>query len=117
MGSKAVCIINNVGAAVELPFDGAVATGFCVGILVYIRNITAMETGYLLLGFAVSFVPVNIYLLMLLNKWDFVSDTSWVLGGMQCILYYGIIFSVEQIAMGVITRTIWEKQYKPAPEA
>ncbi len=75
------------------------------------------ENLWMFISVAVSFIPVNIYLLMLLNEWDLVSSTSWILGGMQCVLYYGIVFSVEQIVMGVITRAIWKKQYKPAPEA
>lgn len=61
---------------------------------------------------AVTSVPINIYVLIQLHKLDMIFDSFFILGIFRCVLYYCILFSIEEIVMGVITRLLWKKQYK-----
>jgi len=61
---------------------------------------------------AVTSIPINIYVLIQLHRLDMLFDSFFILGIFRCVLYYCILFSIEEIVMGVITRLIWKKQYK-----
>jgi len=70
------------------------------------------ENLWMFIFVAISSIPLNIYILTLVNEWELLFGTIFVLGILRCILYYAILFSVEEIIMGVITRLIWRRQYK-----
>lgn len=70
------------------------------------------ENLWMFIFVAISSVPLNIYILTFVNEWELLFGTIFVLGILKCILYYVILFSVEEIIFGVITRLIWRKQYK-----
>ena len=70
------------------------------------------ESIWMFIVVALSSVPLNVYILTLLNGLGFIFGISAFLGILRCILYYSILFSVEQLIMGVITRIIWKRQYK-----
>ena len=70
------------------------------------------ETVWMFTVVAFSSVPINIYILLLMNKLGVLFGSMPILGVLRCILYYAVLLSVEEIVMGVVTRLIWRKQYK-----
>ena len=61
---------------------------------------------------AMSYIPLNIYLLYLMHGWGLLFNSFLILGIFRCVLYYTILLSMEEVVMGVITRFLWRKQYK-----
>lgn len=57
-----------------------------------------------------STAPFNLYVLRALNDFSSFFDNSFLLGLIECVVYYAIMFSIEEIAMGVVTRFFWRKQ-------
>lgn len=60
----------------------------------------------------VSSIPLNLYILRLMNEWELIFGSMLILGILRCILYYIVILSVEEVIMGIFTRLIWKKQYR-----
>ena len=60
----------------------------------------------------ITSIPINFYILLQLHKLNMIFNSFYVLGILRCVLYYCILFSVEEIIMGVLTRMIWEKCIK-----
>lgn len=78
------------------------------------------ENVWMFLLVACSFIPVNIYLLVLIliNEYAHSVNISFfeiLVSILDCILYYTVMFGVEQIVMGSITRLIWKKQKRFIP--
>ncbi len=59
-----------------------------------------------------SFIPVNVLIMIIMDKLGMLLHPMFILSLCRCIFYYAMLFSVEEIVMGVITRAIWKKQYK-----
>lgn len=59
-----------------------------------------------------SFVPFNIYALSTVNSAVSLFSHNFLLGLIECVLYYITLLSMEEIVMGVITRFFWRKQKK-----
>lgn len=70
------------------------------------------ENVWMFIVVAISSIPLNIYILALINECGFLFGSMFLLGILRCISYYSILFSVEEVIMGVITRMIWRRQYK-----
>lgn len=60
---------------------------------------------------AITMIPVNIYILIKLDLYDY-SGASILRTVMWCILILGILTAVEEIVLGLITRLIWNRQYR-----
>lgn len=62
---------------------------------------------------ALSAIPVNVKLILFLEKFGGVFFPSLLpFALLRGVLYYCILFAVEEIIMGVITRLIWKRQKK-----
>ena len=61
---------------------------------------------------SVTTLPINLRLLAE-AAWgiDFF-DENPVLGVVRCLVFLGILFSAEQLVMGLLTRLIWQRQRK-----
>lgn len=70
------------------------------------------ENVWMFVFVAISSIPINFYIMLLLNEWDLLFTSFFALGVLRCILYYLVLFSMEEIIMGITTRVIWRKQYK-----
>lgn len=57
-----------------------------------------------------SFIPFNVYALSVLNSVVSLFGNGVLLGLIECALYYMMLLSIEEIAMGVVTRFFWRKQ-------
>lgn len=70
------------------------------------------ESLYMFLLVAIAGLPINIRLSFWLIYEEFISLDFFV-GDILLYLVFGcVLFSVEEIVFGVITRLIWKKQYK-----
>ena len=65
---------------------------------------------FVMVGF--SSMPINIYILKILNDINIISSSYLLLNIFRFALYYIVLLSVEEVIMGVLTRSIWRKQYK-----
>lgn len=70
------------------------------------------ENVWMFILVAVTSIPINIFILLQLNRIDMLFNSLFVLGVLRCVLYYSVLFSIEEIIMGLITRLLWKKQYK-----
>lgn len=70
------------------------------------------ESVWMFLLVAISSIPINVCVLIFANEQNYLFDSIFLLGVLRIIIYYSVLFSLEEIAMGVITRLIWKKQYK-----
>lgn len=70
------------------------------------------ENLWMFILLAIGSVPVNI--LMIYNSifLGLLADSSLLLKVLWGVLSYCVVFSIEEIVFGVITRAIWRKQYK-----
>lgn len=67
------------------------------------------ESLWMLFLVSISFIPVNTYILILFfDLFQSFLPLSIIIG----FLLYSILFSTEQIIMGVITRILWRRQIK-----
>lgn len=70
------------------------------------------ESLYMFILVAIAGLPVNIKLSFWLMSEDYI-NSGFVIGNVLWLpLLCCIFFSVEEIAFGIITRTIWRRQYK-----
>lgn len=81
-------------------------------ILKFIPVFKGYESVWMFIFVSISSIPLNVYILSLINEWGFLFDTILFLGILRAVLYYAVLFSIEQIIMGVVTRIVWKKQYK-----
>lgn len=81
-------------------------------ILKFIPVFKGYESVWMFIFVSISSIPLNVYILSLINEWGFLFDTILFLGILRTVLYYAVLFSIEQIIMGVVTRIVWKKQYK-----
>jgi len=70
------------------------------------------ENVWMFILVAVTSIPINIFILLQLNQIDMLFNSLFILGVLRCVLYYSVLFSIEEIIMGIITRLLWKKQYK-----
>ncbi len=71
------------------------------------------ENLWMFVTVALSAVPVNVKLLLFLGEFGGVFFPALLpFAILRGVLYYCILFAVEEIIMGVITRLIWKKQKK-----
>lgn len=57
-------------------------------------------------------IPLNIHLLKLLSDFSLFEYNSKFASAFGYFVIYAIIFAIEQIALGIITRLFFRKQYK-----
>jgi len=81
-------------------------------IIKFVPVFKGKENVWMFVFVAISSIPINFYIMLLLNKWDLLFTSFFALGVLRCILYYLVLFSMEEIIMGITTRVIWRKQYK-----
>lgn len=60
---------------------------------------------------AFSTIPVNVYLIILLKETG-LFYSFFFLNVLKGILCYIMLFCIEEIFMGIVTRCIWKRQYK-----
>lgn len=70
------------------------------------------ENVWMFVMVAISSIPLNLLILFYMNDFGMLFDSMFILGVFRCILYYAILFSMEQIIMGVLSRIICRRQYK-----
>ena len=68
------------------------------------------ENVWMFIFVGISSIPLNVYVLTLMNDHELIFEPMFVLGILRCILYYSVLFSIEEIIMGIVTRLIWRKQ-------
>lgn len=81
-------------------------------IIKFVPVFKGKENVWMFVFVAISSIPINFYIMLLLNEWDLLFTSFFALGVLRCILYYLVLFSMEEIIMGITTRVIWRKQYK-----
>lgn len=81
-------------------------------IIKFVPLFKGKENVWMFVFVAISSIPINFYIMLLLNEWDLLFTSFFALGVLRCILYYLVLFSMEEIIMGITTRVIWRKQYK-----
>lgn len=81
-------------------------------IIKFVPVFKGKENVWMFVFVAISSIPINFYIMLLLNEWDLLFTSFFALGVLRCILYYLVLFSMEEIIMGITTRMIWRKQYK-----
>ena len=81
-------------------------------ILKVVPSFKGRENVWMFIFVAVSSIPLNIYVLILVNKWGFLFGSMFILGILRSVLFYVMLLSFEEIVMGVVTRLIWKRQYK-----
>ena len=69
------------------------------------------ENIWMFLMVAVSSIPINIYVLYLLNDFGIIFESIFFVGILRCLYYYSALLCLQEIIMGIITRIIWKKQY------
>jgi len=69
------------------------------------------ENIWMFLMVAVSSIPINIYVLYLLNDFGIIFESIFFVGILRCLYYYAALLCSQEIIMGIITRIIWKKQY------
>lgn len=90
---------------------GAVVVQFLL--LLLVPAFKGRESVWMFLFVAISSIPINAYILFFMNEQGYLFDDSFfILGIFRTILYGSVLFSMEEIVMGVITRLIWKKQYE-----
>lgn len=70
------------------------------------------ENIWMFLLVAVSGIPVNIVLIRWLLGLSVFETHFFVLAFFRSVALYLILFSMEELILGVVTRMIWKKQYK-----
>lgn len=70
------------------------------------------ENVWMFILVAVTSIPINIFILMQLSRVEMLFNSLFVLGVLRCVLYYCVLFSIEEIVMGILTRLLWKRQYK-----
>lgn len=63
---------------------------------------------------AVSSIPADLCTVLYALKTDFMRSLSQdmaVIGFLWGVLLYALLFSLEQVAMGVVTRALWPSQF------
>lgn len=81
-------------------------------ILRVVPSFKGRENVWMFIFVAVSSIPLNIYVLILVNEWGFLFGSMFILGILRSVLFYVMLLSLEEIIMGVVTRLIWKRQYK-----
>ncbi len=81
-------------------------------VLKLVPEFRGRESIWMFIMVAFSSIPVNALMITILNKWGLVFGSFAVVGIIRCIFYYVILFSAEEIVMGVLTRMLWKKQYR-----
>lgn len=81
-------------------------------ILRVVPSFKGRENVWMFIFVAVSSIPLNIYVLILVNEWGFLFGSMFILGILRSVLFYVMLLSLEEIVMGVVTRLIWKRQYK-----
>lgn len=61
---------------------------------------------------ALSGIPANVYLVIIIMEWDFFSFVEGFLAFLFPILLYALLFSIEEIVFGVAIRFFHPRQYK-----
>ncbi len=90
---------------------GAVVVPFLL--LLLVPAFKGRESVWMFLFVGISSIPINAYILIFMNEQGYLFDDSFfILGIFRTILYGSVLFSMEEIVMGVITRLFWKKQYK-----
>jgi len=70
------------------------------------------ENVWMFIMVIISSVPINVYLLVFMGVNNMLFDSIFVLGLFRCVLYYAMLFSVEELILGLVTRVLWKKQHK-----
>lgn len=80
-------------------------------LLMLVPLFNGRENLWMFVTVALSAVPVNVKLLLSLGEFGGVFFPSLLpFAILRGVLYYCILFAMEEIIMGVITRLIWKKQ-------
>lgn len=70
------------------------------------------ENLWMFLLVAVTAIPINVNLIYSFVNMGYLKELNWFRIILWIFLIYCILFSIEEIVFGVITRFIWRKQYK-----
>lgn len=73
-----------------------------------------MENLWMFLFVAVFGFPINIFLAKLITPIIFVNDSKIILVIYSALVFF-VLFSVEEIVFGLITKILWRRQYKLFP--
>lgn len=88
---------------------------FVVAHFVVVRIFPAFkhrESIWMFIMVALSSIPINIYILILLNEWGDIFNSWIIVNIFRYAMCYIVLLSMEELIMGVITRLIWRRQYK-----
>lgn len=61
---------------------------------------------------ALSGIPANIFLIGRIMEWDYFFFTEGFLFVLYSVMLYFLLFSIEEIAFGVVIRFFYPRQYK-----
>ena len=61
---------------------------------------------------ALSGIPANIFLIGRIMEWDYFFFTEGFLFVLYSVMLYSLLFSIEEIAFGVVIRFFYPRQYK-----
>jgi len=82
-------------------------------VLITVPHFKGRESLWMFLMTALSSIPFNIGLLIKMADYGAIFYPSLLpLSILSGALYYIILFSVEEVVMGIITRLIWKRQLK-----
>ena len=68
------------------------------------------ENVWMFVAVAISTIGVNIMLTNIMMEYIFFTDSYLVMSALRFYICYIVILSVEEVVMGVITRSIWRDQ-------
>ena len=81
-------------------------------ILLFVPVFKGRENLWMFIAVAISSIPVNVLAVISLWRYDIAEEIGMLNSVLLCILYYAVLFSIEEIVMGLITRLIWKRQIK-----
>ena len=81
-------------------------------ILKFIPLFKGRENMWMFVMVLLSGIPINIRIINILNGLGLYDHMWYIVSILMFIVLYAFLFSIEEIAMGIMTRLLWGKQYK-----
>lgn len=68
------------------------------------------ESLWMFIAVTFSSIPINVYTVKICA--DFFADSYKFMAIIRVSIIYVILFSIQQLVMGILTRIIWKRQYR-----
>lgn len=106
-------LISTIGYVCSRSTGLLLATGIYFFLFVWLVPICKhKENLWMFILVAIASVPINILVIYEAIFVGLLTETPIVAKFLWGVLLYCVVFSVEEIVFGLVTRIIWRKQYK-----